>query len=165
MTDVIANDTMPGAIAPEDRLALARSHINSGDNISAERVLVTLRDGEIRGLSLPEQASFAALLALASPERGISKFTGLRPAMLASKLTPTAQMDIVRAALSVKDHKLADLHADYLMSSLDAKKVFNNVRTQYALHGREQDFRSIQKEVALRRIHQEAAAHATAIDF
>mgnify|MGYP000350152371 CR=1 FL=1 len=165
LTDVIANDTMPGAIAPEDRLALARSYINSGDKISAEKVLVTLRDGEVSGLTLPEQASFAALLALASPERGVARFSGLRPAMLASKLNPTAQMDIVRAALSVNDHQLADLHTDYLMSSLDAKKVFNNIRAQYALHGREQDFRTIQKNVALRRIHQEAAAHTTAIDF
>ena len=165
LSDVIANDTMPGAIAPEDRLALARSHINSGDHISAERVLVTLRDGEIRALNLPEQASYAALLALASPERGISKFSGLRPALLSSQLNPTAQMDIVRAALSVKDHQLADLHADFLMSSPDAKKVFSNNRTQYALHGREQDFRSIQKAVALRRIQQEAAAHQVAIDF
>ena len=165
MTDVIANDTMPGAIAPEDRLALARSHINSGDPISAEKVLVTLRDGEVRGLNLAEQASFASLLALASPERGISKFTGLRPAMLASELTPVAQMDVVRAALSVKDNELADLHAGFLMSSHDAKKVFGNIRTQYALYGREQDFRTIQKEVALRRIQQEAAAHSTAIDF
>mgnify|MGYP002776376725 FL=1 len=165
MTDVIANDTMPGAIAPEDRLALARSHLNSGDPISAEKVLVTLRDGEVRSLNLAEQASFASLLALASPERGISKFTGLRPAMLSSQLTPIAQMDVVRAALSVKDHELADLHADYLMSSHDAKKVFGNIRAQYVLHGREQDFRTIQKEVALRRIHQEAAAHTAAIDF
>ncbi|MBK7415926.1 MAG: response regulator [Dechloromonas sp.] len=167
MTDVITNDTMPGAIAPEDRLALARSHINSGDNISAEKILLSLRDGEVRSLNLPEQASYAALMALASPERGTSRFSGLRPAMLASKLTPTAQMDIVRAALSVKDHKLADLHTDYLMSSLDAKKVFSNIRAQYALHGREQDFRTIQKEVALRRIQQEAAAQSasTMIDF
>jgi hypothetical protein len=156
---------MPGAIAPEDRLALARSHINSGDPISAEKVLVTLRDGEVRGLNLAEQASFASLLALASPERGISKFTGLRPAMLASELTPIAQMDVVRAALSVKDNELADLHTGFLMSSHDAKKVFGNIRAQYALNGREQDFRTIQKEVALRRIQQEAAAHSTAIDF
>jgi DNA-binding response OmpR family regulator len=165
MTDVIANDTMPGAIAPEDRLALARSHINSGDNISAETVLLGLRDGEIRSLTLPEQASYVALLVLSSPERGTSRFTGLRPAMLSSKLTPIAQMDIVRAALSLNDFELADQHTDYLMSSLDAKKVFGMIRTQYALHGREQDFRRIQKEVALRRIQQEAAAHTTAIDF
>jgi hypothetical protein len=85
--------------------------------------------------------------------------------MLASELTPIAQMDVVRAALSVKDNELADLHTGFLMSSHDAKKVFGNIRTQYALYGREQDFRTIQKEVALRRIQQEAAAHTTAIDF
>ena len=39
------------------------------------------------------------------------------------------------------------------MAGPDAKKSFNSVRTLYALHGREMDFREIQKQVALRRIH------------
>jgi hypothetical protein len=39
------------------------------------------------------------------------------------------------------------------MLDVDAKKVFGTIRTQYALHGRENDFREIQKQVALKRIH------------
>jgi len=157
MTDVITNDTMPGAISPEDRLSLARSHINSSDPISAEKVLLGLRDGEVNGLPLAEQASYTALLALCSPERGVSRFIGLRPAMLVSKLTPMAQFDILRAALSISDKALADLHTRHLVGSLEAKKVFSSIRAQYALYGREQDFREIQKEVALKRIHDAAA--------
>lgn len=157
MADIIANDTMPGAIAAKDRLAMARSHVDAKDKISGEKVLVTLRDTEIQNMSLDEQASYSALLALCSPERGKARFAGLRPALLATELDPTTRIDVLRAALSVGDHELADRHAEVLMSGSDAKKVFGALRTQYALNGREMDFRNIQKQVALRRIHQEAA--------
>ncbi|MBV2194690.1 MAG: response regulator, partial [Azonexus sp.] len=40
MADVVANDTMPGAVTPEDRLALARSQVDANDLISAEKSLV-----------------------------------------------------------------------------------------------------------------------------
>ncbi len=153
MADVIANDTMPGAISPEDRLAMARSHIDGNDKISAEKVLVGMRDAEVQAMNLAEQASFAALLAISSPEKGKGRFAGLRPALLASELGTTASIDVMRAALSVSDHELADLHTEQLMAGTEAKKVFGAIRTQYALHGREKDFREIQKQVALKRIH------------
>jgi len=162
MADVITNDTMPGAIAAKDRLAMARSHVDAKDKISGEKVLVTLRDTEIQNMSLDEQASYSALLALCSPERGKARFAGLRPALLATELDPTTRIDVLRAALSVGDHELADRHAEVLMSGSDAKKVFGKLRTQYALYGREMDFRNIQKQVALRRIHQDGAATSAA---
>ncbi len=162
MADIITNDTMPGAIAAKDRLAMARSHVDAKDKISGEKVLVTLRDTEIQNMSLDEQASYSALLALCSPERGKARFAGLRPALLATELDPTTRIDVLRAALSVGDHELADRHAEVLMSGSDAKKVFGALRTQYALYGREMDFRNIQKQVALRRIHQEATPAAPA---
>lgn len=155
MADVIANDTMPGAISAEDRLAMARSHVDAGDKISAEKVLVGMRDAEVQAMNLAEQASFAALLAISSPEKGKVRFAGLRPALLASELGATASIDVMRAALSVGDHELADLHTEQLMAGTEAKKVFGAIRTQYALHGREKDFREIQKQVALKRIHHE----------
>lgn len=153
MADVIANDTMPGAISPEDRLAMARSHIDGNDKISAEKVLVGMRDAEVQAMNLAEQASFAALLAISSPEKGKVRFAGLRPALLGSELGTTTSIDVMRAALSVGDHELADLHTEQLMAGLEAKRVFGTIRTQYALHGREKDFREIQKQVALKRIH------------
>jgi hypothetical protein len=84
MADVIAGDTMPGAVSAEDRLTLARSHVNSGDKIAGEKVLVGLRDSEVQNFSLPEQASFAALLAICSEEKGKPRFAGLRPALMAT---------------------------------------------------------------------------------
>mgnify|MGYP001768084285 CR=1 FL=1 len=39
----------------------------------------------------------------------------------------------------------------------EAKRSFGAMRKQYALHGREQDFRNIQKRVALKRIHHDEA--------
>jgi hypothetical protein len=162
MADIIANDTMPGAIAAKDRLAMARSHVDAIDRISGEKVLLTMRDAEVQAMTLDEQAGFAALLAICSPEKGKARFAGLRPALLETDLDPTTRIDVLRAALSIGDHELADRHAEFLMSGSDAKKVFGALRTQYALNGREMDFRNIQKQVALRRIHQEAAPAAPA---
>ena len=155
MAEVIANDNMPGAISPADRLGMARSHVNAGDKISAEKVLLSMRDSEVQGMDLAAQGSFAALLAICSPERGKAKFVGLRPALLASELDTAARIDIMRAALAIADHPLADRQTAQLMLDVDAKKVFGTIRTQYALHGRENDFREIQKQVALKRIHHE----------
>lgn len=153
LADVIANDTMPGAIQPEDKLALARSQVGSGDKISAERTLVGMRESEVQNLSLDGQASFAALMTIAAPDRGKAKFAGLRPALISAALDNTARLDVAYAALSLGDHELADHQAHYLMASDDAKKIFGSARKLYALHGREKDFREIQKQVALRRIH------------
>lgn len=160
LADVVANDSMPGAVTSEDRLALARSHIDKGDKISAEKVLVGLRDSEVMVLGLDGQASFAALLAISSVDKGKPRFAGLRPALLASELAAATRLDVMRAALSLADHELADRHTERLMAGPDAKKVFNTVRSQYALHGRENDFREIQRQVALKRIHQDEASTA-----
>jgi len=153
MADVIANDSMPGAVSPEDRLSLARSHVGHGDGISGETVLLGLRDSEVQNFRLNDQISFAALLAICSPERGKRRFAGLRPAMLSSELCTTTRLDILRTALHLVDQELADRQADFLLAGTDAKKAFNSLRNLYALHGREADFRNIQKQVALRRIH------------
>lgn len=161
MADVIAGDTMPGAVSMEDRLALIRSQVGAGDKISGERVLLAMRETEVQNLTLAEQASFAALLAICSPEKGKSRFAGLRPALLATDLGTTARLDVMRAALSVNDRELADRQTEQLMAGPEAKRTFSTIRSQYALHGREIDFRDIQKRVALRRIHHEEATPAT----
>ena len=155
MADVLANDTMPGAIQPEDKLALARSQVSSGDKISAERTLVGMRESEVQNLTLDGQASFAALMTIAAPDRGKTKFAGLRPALISAALDNTTRLDVAYAALGLGDNELADHQAHYMMASDDAKKIFGSARKLYALHGREKDFREIQKQVALRRIHHE----------
>jgi hypothetical protein len=157
MADVIAGDTMPGAVSAEDRLTLARSHVNSGDKIAGEKVLVGLRDSEVQNFSLPEQASFAALLAICSEEKGKPRFAGLRPAMMVAELPMAVRLDVMSAALSVADNALADIQAEQLMSGPEAKKAFSSIRKQYSLYGREMDFREIQKQVAMKRIHHEDA--------
>ena len=152
MADVIANDSMPGAVQPEDRLALARSQVIANELIAAEKTLLTLKESEVQNLTLDLQAGFAALLALAVPERGKARFAGLRPALLAAELSSTARLDVLRTALRLGDHELADHQAELLMEADDAKKTFASTRSLYALHGREVDFRNLQKKVALKRI-------------
>jgi predicted Zn-dependent protease len=153
MADVVANDTMPGAVSTEDQLSLARAQVGANDLISAEKVLLLMRESEVMNMALAQQASYSALLAVASPEKGTKRFAGLRPALIASPLPSIARVDILRAALVVDDNELADGQARELMSGEDAKKVFGTVRKLYALRGRESDFREIQRRVALQRIH------------
>lgn len=157
LADVIANDSMPGAVSAEDRLAMARSHVAANDQISAEKVLVSLRESEVQNLDLAEQASYASLLAISSPGKGKPRFTGLRPALLTAELGATARLDVMRAALNLADNELADRQCEELMRSPDAKKLFGAMRGLYSRHGREMDFRDIQRQVALKRIHHEAA--------
>lgn len=155
MGDVLANDTMPGAVTPEDRLALARSHVAGDDVISGEKALVGLRDSDVQGLDLSGQASYAALLAICAPGRGKPRFNGLRPALMAAELTATARLDIIRAALALADTELADRHSQFLMSGDEAKKMFSSLRKLYSQYGRDADFREIQRQAALLRIHHE----------
>jgi len=153
MADVVANDTMPGAVSTDDQLAMARTHVGAGDPIAAEKILLLMRESEVMNMALPQQASFSALLAVVCPEKGRKKFAGLRPALLSTDLPSVAAVDVLRAALQEKDAELADRHTRDLMSGDDAKKVFGAIRKLYALHGREPDFREIQRQVALQRIH------------
>ena len=162
MADVVANDTMPGAVTPEDRLALARSQVDANDLISAEKTLVGLKESEMQNLDLDAQASYAALLAISSPGRGKPRFAGLRPALISAQLTANSRLDILRSALTLGDHELADHQAEALLEGDEAKRSFGAMRKQYALHGREQDFRNIQKRVALKRIHHDEAPKADA---
>lgn len=157
MADVIANDSMPGAISASDRLSQARSYINAGDNITAEKVLFSLKESDVQNFTLDLQASYAALISIASPGKGKSRFAGLRPALLESSLENATRLDIVQASLWLRDFDLADRHTRHLMADKDSKKIFNNLRAQYALHGRETDFRDIQRQVALQRIHHDEA--------
>lgn len=158
MADVVANDTMPGAVTAADKLALARTQLDGEDPISAEKTLFGLRESEVQNMGLDEQASFAALLAMTSPDKGKPKFAGLRPALVSAFLSGTARVDVMRAALEGGDHDLADHQARMLLGGDDAKRVFPVLRKYYALFGREVDFRNLQKEVALRRIQHETPA-------
>jgi len=51
------------------------------------------------------------------------------------------------------------------MAGPEAKKTFGCLRNQYALHGREKDFRDLQKQVALKRIHHEEEAPLSATEL
>ncbi len=158
LADVIANDTMPGAVTPADRLALARSQVDARDLVSAEKTLVSLKESEVQNLDLNAQASYAALLAISSPGRGKPRFAGLRPALMSAELSATSRLDILRSALNLGDHELADHQAAALLEGEEAKKSFGAMRKHYALHGREMDFRNIQKQVALKRIRHDTPA-------
>lgn len=158
MSDVLANDTMPGAVTPDDRLALARTYVASRDLISGEKALLGLKESDVQNFDLSSQASYAALLSICTPGKGKPRFNGLRPALLAAELAGEARLDVIRAALTLNDKELADRHCQFLMTGEEAKKLFETLRSLYALHGREVDFREIQRQAALKRIHHDESA-------
>jgi len=164
LADVLANDTMPGAVSVEDRLALARVQVAGDDCIAAEEVLLQLRESEIMQLPFASQASYAALLAMASPQRGRAKFAGLRPALAAVDLPPLIRTDVLLAALATGDDELADRQAYTLLAGEDSRRVFNRMRDLFSRHGGDTRFRDIQRRVALLRIGQDEAVPTTAAD-
>lgn len=158
LSDVLANDSMPGAVTPADRLALARTHVAANELIGAEKVLLSLRESEVQNMALSEQASYVALLALSLPGKGKPRFSGLRPALLVGELETAARIDVMRTALDLADNDLADHQCEQLMAGSEAKKLFGTLRGLYSRYGREMDFREIQRQVALKRIHHEVPA-------
>lgn len=160
MADVVANDSVAGAVSFEDQLALVRSFVAGGDIIGAERAVLGLREAETMNLTLAQRAGYVALLAVASPEKGRARLAGLRPALLDSELPTEIGVDLVRAALAGGDDELALRQTRRLMAGGDAKKIFGAVRKLYAVQQREAEFRELQREVALQRIHHEAPAVA-----
>lgn len=158
LSDVLANDSMPGAVTPADRLALARTHVAANELIGAEKVLLSLREGEVQNMALSEQASYAALLAVSLPGKGKPRFNGLRPALLVGELETAARIDVMRTALVLGDNELADHQCGQVMAGNETKKLFGTLRGLYSRHGREMDFREIQRQAALKRIHHETPA-------
>ena len=61
--------------------------------------LVGMRESEVQNLTLDGQASFAALMTIAAPDRGKTKFAGLRPALISAALDNTTRLDVAYAAL------------------------------------------------------------------
>ena len=128
LADVLANDSMPGAVTLQDRLALARSQIDCEEYLAAEKTLKQVRESDIQNCELPEQVSYAALLALASPGQGQARFNGLRPALIDTEFPVQVCCDVLRAALAGKDAALADAYVERLMAGNEAKRIFNSVR-------------------------------------
>lgn len=150
MQDVLANDSMPGAVIINDHLALVRAALDGDDPIAAEKSIRAAASYEI--MDWPERVAFTALRAVAIPGEGRAAFLAMRDSWLTSEMPLGCFVDVIRAALDAGDTDLADNVATRLMQQEGVRGVFQPAYAIYKLYRREQVFREIQKSAALTRI-------------
>ena len=151
MQEVLANDTMPGAVRIGDHLAIVRAALDEGDLIAAERSIRSAASVEV--MDWGERVSFLALNAVVQPEREAAAFAAMRETWLSCEMPLSCFVDVLRAALAAGDIELADSVARRLMTQEGVRSVFQPAMAIYKMHNREQVFREIQREAALTRIH------------
>lgn len=150
MQDVLANDTMPGAVKIADHLAIVRAALDDDDPLAAEKSIRAAAAHEV--MDWDDRVAFTALRAIVLPDEGREAFASMREAWLSADMPLGGFVDVIRAALHLGDTKLADEVARRLMTQEGVRAVFHPTFIIYRRHGREQMFREIQREAALARI-------------
>lgn len=150
MEDVIAGEAAQGNAGIADYLMLARSALDAGDLLTAERAIEQAKG--IAVMDLDHRLAFAALRAVISPAAGAAEYLALREVWLGTPMTPERLVDGLRAALAIGNNGFADEIARRLMDEEGVRRVFQSALAVYARHGRQQDFRDLQKQAALARI-------------
>ena len=150
MQDVLANDTMTGAVKIADHLAIARAALDDEDPMAAEKSIRAAASFEV--MEWEDRVAFTALRAVVLPDEGSEAFAAMREAWLSAEMPLGGFVDVIRAALHLGDTALADDVARRLMTQEGVRAVFQPTFIIYRKHGREQVFREIQREAALARI-------------
>ena len=160
LEDVLKNDVLAADGGLKDYLAMARMSFEAGDETSAELALRKIAPDA--PMELDDRLSFLALNAAISPDRGRAAFVGMREAWLGTPMIEERLVDALRAALAIGEPELADAIAHRLMNEEGVRRVFQAALAVYARHGREKDFRNIQRKAALSRIAHEPKADDSA---
>lgn len=150
MQEVIASEAATGAAGIEDYLMLARGALDANDILAAERAIECAKG--IQVMDLDHRLACAALRAVIAPAAGTPDFLVLREVWLGTPMLPERLVDGLRAALAIGDNAFADEIARRLMDEEGVRRVFQSALSIYARHGRQQDFRDLQKQAALARI-------------
>lgn len=152
MTDVLENDLTPGAISIADRLMLARSQIEAGDLLCAEKTIDALSAQTLETASLDDKASALALRTLLAPQKNSARFAAMRETWMGSALGTSARVDLIRTALATDDQELATTLAAALFASDEIRSVFKLVRQLFDQRGLSANFRELQKQAAMQKI-------------
>ena len=151
MEDVVANDSIAGAISIFDHLALVRAALDQDDPLAAEKSIRSAASFEV--MDWPARVAFTALRAVVLPDEGRATFLAMRESWLSGQLPLDGFVDVIRAALDAGDNDLADEVARRLMLEEGVRGVYQPTFAVYRRYGREEVFRGIQKTAALARIH------------
>ncbi len=152
ISDVLANDSIPGAISLSDRFVLARSYLQDEEFMMAETVIREIRAQEMEAASLDEKASHQALLVRIEPESARPAFIARREMWTNEWLGATAKLDLLHAAFELGDHELACTITQSLFARDQVRQVFRPVHALFERNGLEERFREMQKQAALEKI-------------
>lgn len=156
MQDVLANDTMTGAVKIADHLAIVRAALDDDDPMAAEKSIRAAASFEV--MDWEDRIAFTALRAVVLPDEGRAPFLAMRDSWLSADMPLGGFVDVIRAALHGGDTALADDVARRLMKQEGVRAVFQPSFMIYKKHSREQVFREIQRQAALTRIQGAPAA-------
>ena len=151
MNDVLANDSVPGAVTEEDRQQAARAAI-AADNPEAAGKALGGFDPDLLSELQPDDriARIAAGLRIGAP--GAEEyFRTHRDWVRDCVFKPLTTMDVVGAALQSNDKALALSHTERLLETGDIRQIFKAMHRMYVDAGLEDEFRALQRRVALAR--------------
>lgn len=151
MNDVLYNDSVPGAVTEEDRQQAARAAIAADRPDAAEKALGGFDAGQLEALAPDDRIARVTTGLRIGSEGAEAYFREHRDWVRACAFKPLPTMDVVGAALLLGDRDLALAHTERLLKTGDIRQIFRAMHRMFVEAGLEEEFRALQRRVALER--------------
>jgi len=151
MNDVLANDSVPGAVTAEDRQQAARAAITAGKPEEAAKALGGFDPALLAGLPPDDRIAHVTTALRVGDGEAEAYFRAHREWISQATFKPLTTMDVVGAALQIGDRELALAHTEKLFLTGDMRQIFKAMHTVFVGAGLENEFRTLQRSSALRR--------------
>ena len=151
MSDVLANDSVAGAVTEEDRQQTARAAIAANLPEEAAKVLGRFDPGLLGDLAPDDRIARVAVGLRIGAEGAEDYFREHREWIRDTEFKPLSTMDVVASALQLDDRELALAHTERLFQTGDIRQIFKAMHRTFVDAGLEDEFRALQKRVALQR--------------
>ncbi len=151
MNDVLANDSVPGAVTEEDRQQTARAAIAADLPLEAAKALGSFDPGKLADLPPDDRIARLTVGLRIGADGAEDYFREHRDWVRDTAFRPLPTMDLVGSSLKLGDHKLALTHTERLFQTGDMRQIFKAMHRMYVDADLEDEFRALQKRVALQR--------------
>lgn len=151
MSDVLANDSVPGAVTEEDRQQAARAAIAADQPDEALKALGGFEAAALAELGPDDRIARLTAGLRAGAGGAESYFRENRDWVMNTAFKPLTTMDVVGSALKLEDRELALAHTERLLQTGDMRQIFKAMHRMFVDAGLEGEFRALQKRVALQR--------------
>lgn len=153
MREVIQNDSLAG-VSAEDRLAMARCALASGDAEATKAALEAMASLDTSSLEPAARLEAECVLAILEGEQGAERYERVRRTIAETPEVPVqTSVDIVRAALAFDDRQMSDLTIEKMLIGKQARLAFQPLFAIYREHALEEHFRKVQNRAALKRLN------------